>query len=190
MPGSLWPHGLSSPWNSQARILEWVAFSFSRGSSQPKDQTQVSRIVGRFFVLFCFNFILFFNFTILYWFCHIPKWIRHRYTCVPHPEPPFLLPPHTIPLGRLSAPAPELSGEPLQRLGESEYNTSASHVAWHMSATDFESDCLRPNIALSLTCCVFCASCFTSLCLSLLYFSDDNSTYFRWFLWRLKESCM
>ena len=33
----------------QARILEWVAFPFSRGSSQPKDQTQVSRIAGRFF---------------------------------------------------------------------------------------------------------------------------------------------
>ena len=30
----------------QARILEWVAFPFSRGSSQPRDQTQVSRIVG------------------------------------------------------------------------------------------------------------------------------------------------
>ena len=29
----------------QARILEWVAFPFSRGSSQPRDQTQVSRIV-------------------------------------------------------------------------------------------------------------------------------------------------
>ena len=28
----------------QARILEWVAFPCSRGSSQPKDQTQVSRI--------------------------------------------------------------------------------------------------------------------------------------------------
>ena len=28
----------------QARILEWVAFPFSRGSSQPRDQTQVSRI--------------------------------------------------------------------------------------------------------------------------------------------------
>ena len=27
----------------QARILEWVAFPFSRGSSQPRDQTQVSR---------------------------------------------------------------------------------------------------------------------------------------------------
>ena len=33
----------------QARILEWVAFLFSRGSSQPRDQTQVSRIVGGFF---------------------------------------------------------------------------------------------------------------------------------------------
>ena len=31
----------------QARILEWVAISFSRGSSQPRDQTQVSHIAGR-----------------------------------------------------------------------------------------------------------------------------------------------
>ena len=33
----------------QARILEWVVFSFSRGYSQPRDQTQVSRIAGRLF---------------------------------------------------------------------------------------------------------------------------------------------
>ena len=33
----------------QARILEWVAFPFSRGSSQPRERTQVSRIAGRFF---------------------------------------------------------------------------------------------------------------------------------------------
>ena len=33
----------------QARILDWVAFPFSRGSSQPRDQTQVSLIAGRFF---------------------------------------------------------------------------------------------------------------------------------------------
>ena len=32
----------------QARILEWVAFPFCRGSSQPRDRTQVSCIVGRF----------------------------------------------------------------------------------------------------------------------------------------------
>ena len=30
----------------QARILEWVAFPFSRGSSQPRDQTQISHIAG------------------------------------------------------------------------------------------------------------------------------------------------
>ena len=30
----------------QARILEWVAFPFSKGSSQPRDRTQVSRIAG------------------------------------------------------------------------------------------------------------------------------------------------
>ena len=33
----------------QARILEWVVFPFSRGSSQPRDRTQVSHIAGRFF---------------------------------------------------------------------------------------------------------------------------------------------
>ena len=31
----------------QARILQWVAIPFSRGSSQPRDQTQVSRTAGR-----------------------------------------------------------------------------------------------------------------------------------------------
>ena len=46
---SLRPLGLYSPWNSQARILEWVAFPFSGGSSQPTDLTQVSHIAGRFF---------------------------------------------------------------------------------------------------------------------------------------------
>ena len=33
----------------QARILEWVAFPFSRASSQPRDWIQVARIVGGFF---------------------------------------------------------------------------------------------------------------------------------------------
>ena len=35
----------------QARILEWITFLFSRGSSQPGDRTQVSRIAGRFFTI-------------------------------------------------------------------------------------------------------------------------------------------
>ena len=33
----------------QGRILDWVAISYSKGSSQPRDQTRVSCIVGRFF---------------------------------------------------------------------------------------------------------------------------------------------
>ena len=35
--------------SSPITSLEWVAFAFSRGSSQPRDQTQVSHITGRLF---------------------------------------------------------------------------------------------------------------------------------------------
>ena len=53
---SLWPHGLYLPGISvhgifQARLLEWVAISCSRGSSQPRDQSQVSCIAGRLYCL-------------------------------------------------------------------------------------------------------------------------------------------
>ena len=44
------PPGSSVPGILQPRVLEWVAMPFSRGSSQPKDRTQVSCIRGR-----CFN---------------------------------------------------------------------------------------------------------------------------------------
>ena len=38
---SLWPYGLYSSWNSLGQnFLEWVAFPFSRGSSQPRDRTR------------------------------------------------------------------------------------------------------------------------------------------------------
>ena len=45
LPGSS-VHGIS-----QARILEWVAIPFSRGSSQPRDGTQVSCIAGGFLTI-------------------------------------------------------------------------------------------------------------------------------------------
>ena len=41
---------LLCPWDFQARILEWVAISFSRVFSQPRDRTWISHIAGR-----CFN---------------------------------------------------------------------------------------------------------------------------------------
>ena len=45
------PPGSSVHGIFQARILEWVAISFSRGSSQPRDRTQVSCIAGGFFTI-------------------------------------------------------------------------------------------------------------------------------------------
>ena len=52
---SLWPHGLQLPDSSvhgivQARILEWVAIPFSRGSSWPRDQTYL--LFGRWILYY------------------------------------------------------------------------------------------------------------------------------------------
>ena len=52
LPGSS-VHGIF-----QARVLEWVAISFSRGSSQPRDQTQVSCIAGRHFTIWATREVL------------------------------------------------------------------------------------------------------------------------------------
>ena len=53
---SLYPMDCSPPGSSvhgslQARILEWVAISFSRGSSQSRDRTSVSHMACRFFTV-------------------------------------------------------------------------------------------------------------------------------------------
>ena len=45
LPGSS-VHGIF-----QARVLEWIAISFSRGSSRPRDWTKISRIAGRPFTI-------------------------------------------------------------------------------------------------------------------------------------------
>ena len=45
------PPGSSVHGILQARILEWVAIPFSRVSSPPRDQTQVSCIAGMFFTI-------------------------------------------------------------------------------------------------------------------------------------------
>ena len=48
-PQNLYPPGFSAHEILQARILEWIAIPFSRGSSQPRDQTLVD------FILYCFS---------------------------------------------------------------------------------------------------------------------------------------
>ena len=77
------PSGSSIRGILQARILEWTAISFSRGSYRPRDRTQVSRIAGRcfnlwatsqkYYLLLIFICILqfFFFLTLCLWACGI-----------------------------------------------------------------------------------------------------------------------
>ena len=60
------------------------------------------------FFIFILFLILFFYFTMLYWFCHTLTWIQDRCTCIPNPEPTSHLPPHIISLGHPSAPGPSI----------------------------------------------------------------------------------
>ena len=69
---------------------------------------QVEIILSLCFKKFKFIYFNWRLITILYWFCHTSTWIRHGCTRAPHPEHPYHLPPHTIPLGHPSAPAPNI----------------------------------------------------------------------------------
>ena len=51
----------------QAGILEWVAISFSRGSSRPRNQTGVSRSAGRRFTVWATREVLFKNDVLEFW---------------------------------------------------------------------------------------------------------------------------
>ena len=64
----LQPHGLYVVHHGvlQARILEWVASPFSRESSQPRDQTWVSCITGRFFTVWATSALNFFFFNSIF----------------------------------------------------------------------------------------------------------------------------
>ena len=46
IPPGFYVHGIL-----QARILEWIGIPFSRGSSHPRHQTQISCIIARFFTI-------------------------------------------------------------------------------------------------------------------------------------------
>ena len=85
--------GSSVHWILQAGILKWVVISFSRGSSEPRDWTWVSRIAGRFFTIWAireaqaFLFFLILIFLIFNWriialqycasFCCTTTWISY-----------------------------------------------------------------------------------------------------------------
>ena len=91
-----------------SHLLNIYSFILKSSYVSLPPSSQVFLPILPFFIIiifFGFCFVLFY-FTILYWFCHTSTCIRHGCTHVPHPEPPSHLPPHTIPLGHPSAPAP------------------------------------------------------------------------------------
>ena len=69
----------------QARILEWVAVPFSRGFSQPRDQTQLFSIAGRFFTWATWaaqrwKSCLGGNIgKYYYYYIHMPEWLVMQY---------------------------------------------------------------------------------------------------------------
>jgi len=98
-PRLIYPYQYNNENNPHIHILLYATIMHNVSQRQ---------IIEKLTFFFFWSFILFFNFTILYWFCHISTWIHPRYTRVPHPEPSSLLPPCTIPLGHPSAPAPSI----------------------------------------------------------------------------------
>ena len=66
------PIGCSVHGILQARILEWVVMPFPRGSSRPRDQTQVSCVVGRCFTIWATREVprVGSNSCPLSWWCH------------------------------------------------------------------------------------------------------------------------
>ena len=66
-----------------SRILEWVAYPFSRGSSWPRDQTGVSCIAGRFFTSWATRKALLINLRHIYFVAYSHKTNTSRYSFRP-----------------------------------------------------------------------------------------------------------
>ena len=72
----------------------------------PDFQKGFSKAFFFFFAILTLFFLIFNIFFICSEFCHTLKWNSHRFTRVPHPDPPSHLPLHPLPLGFPSAPGP------------------------------------------------------------------------------------
>ena len=113
----------------------------------------MNHLISPFFNLFILIGVNYF--TILYWFCHTLTWIHHGCTCGPHPDPPSHLPPHPIPLGYPSAPAPSN----LSHASNLDWQF-ISHMIIYMFSSFLVNDCLciapifNFGISLILTNCL------------------------------------
>ena len=130
------PPGSSVHGILQARILQWVAIPFSRGSSQPRDQTQVSRMLvdpfpfeppRKFLLAWWLSPVLFFQDPSD---CSLPdssvhRTLRQGYWCgVPFPSPGNLPDPGIEPESPMSPvlQADSLPAEPLGILKHRKFN--------------------------------------------------------------------
>ena len=87
----------------------WKSWCNYWESSEPTEKIVI------FFFLFKFIYFNWRLITLQYdsGFCHTLTWISRGCTCVPHPESSSHLPPHPIPQGHPSAPAPSTLSHPL-----------------------------------------------------------------------------
>ena len=138
------PPGSSIHGIFQARVLEWVASSFSRGSSRPRDWTWISRIVGRHFTVWATRMEIR---KVCLWLL-----ISHLSQCVVECDHPALHCPLVSTLGGIFVPVccycclVAMSGLPwrlsgkesaVQSLGQEDpleegMATHSSHLAWRI----------------------------------------------------------
>ena len=109
LPGSS-VHGIF-----QARVLEWVAISFSRESSQPRDWTRVSHIAGRRFIVWATREDLLYK-SFLICCSGLARYLSGKRVCLPVQEPQEMW---VWPLGQ---------EDPLEK----ETATNSSILAWRI----------------------------------------------------------
>ena len=113
LPGSS-VHGIF-----QARVLEWVAISFSRESSQPRDWTRVSHIAGRRFIVWATREDLLYK-SFLICCSGLARYLSGKRVCLPVQEPQEMW---VWPLGQ---------EDPLEK----ETATNSSILAWRIPWTE------------------------------------------------------
>ena len=105
--GKLWKLMMNrEAWHTAVMGLQRVRHDSVTDLNWVIRETNIPLELGKILFFVFFFPVCLFYFTILYCFCHTLTWICHGCTCAPHPELPSYLPPHPIPLGHPSAPAP------------------------------------------------------------------------------------
>ena len=107
---------------------------------------------------------------------HTSTRIYHRYTHVPHPEPPSLLSPCTIPLGRLSAPASSIQYHALNLDWQLDSYMILYMFHCHSPKSSYPRPLPQSPKDCSIHLCLFCCLAYRVIITIFL-----NSTYMRYY---------